>query len=112
MGTLNDRMRDYLSYKVQFLEFYYPFIFLNNATNLSFMKIQNHSLPDVNGTKNFSFNNSIMTSLNVLTVDILYGNYIKIIYNNSDYYFNKSMIENEGINKHVYHNLATKYLIK
>ena len=52
-------------------------------TNLSFMKIQNYSLPDVNGTKNFSFNNSIMTSLNVLTVDILYGNYIKIIYNNS-----------------------------
>ena len=46
MGTLNDRMRDYLSYKVQFLEFYYPFIFLNNATNLSFMKIQNNSLPD------------------------------------------------------------------
>ncbi len=53
-----------------------------------------------------------MTSLNVLTVDILYGNYIKIIYNNSEYYFNDSMIENEGINKHIYHNLATKYLIK
>ena len=81
-------------------------------TNLSFMKIQNYSLPDVNGTKNFSFNNSIMTSLNVLTVDILYGNYIKIIYKNSDYYFNESMIENEGINKHVYCNLAKKYLIK
>ena len=76
------------------------------------MKIQNHSLPDVNSTKNFSFNNSIMTSLNVLTVDILYGNYIKIIYNNTDYYFNESMIENEGINKHVYHNLSRKYLIK
>ena len=76
------------------------------------MKIQNYSLPDVNGTKNFSFNNSIMTSLNVLTVDILYENYIKIIYNNTDYYFNESMIENKGINKHVYHNLATKYLIK
>ena len=44
MGTLNDRMRDYLSYKVKFLEFYYPFIFFNNATNLSFMKIQNYSL--------------------------------------------------------------------
>ena len=76
------------------------------------MKIQNYSLPDVNGTKNFSFNNSIMTSLNVLTVDILYENYIKIIYNNTDYYFNESMIENEGINKHVYHNLFRKYLIK
>ena len=75
MGTLNDRMRDYLSYKVQFLEFYYPFIFLNNATNLSFMKIQNYSLPDVNGTKNFSFNNSIMTSLNVLILIF----YIEII---------------------------------
>ena len=32
------------------------------------MKIQNYSLPDVNGTKNFIFNNSIMTSLNGLTV--------------------------------------------
>ena len=53
-----------------------------------------------------------MTSLNVLTVDILYENYIKIIYNNTDYYFNESMIENEGINKHVYHNLSRKYLIK
>ena len=111
ISTLNDRMRDYLSYKVQFLEFYNPFIFLNNATNLAFMKIQNYSLPDVNGTKNFSLTNSIMTSLNVLTVDIIYGNYIKIIYNNSDYYFNESMIKKEGINKHVYHNLAKKYIL-
>ena len=75
------------------------------------MKIQNYSLPDVNGTKNFSLTNSIMTSLNVLTVDIIYGNYIKIIYNNSDYYFNESMIKKEGINKHVYHNLAKKYIL-
>ena len=46
MSPLKDRIRDYLSYKVQFLYFYNPFIFLNNATNLSFMKIQNNSLPD------------------------------------------------------------------
>ena len=47
-----------------------------------------------------------------LLLIFLYGNYIKIIHNNSEYYFNESMIENKGINKHVYHNLATKYLIK
>ena len=111
ISTLNDRARDYLSYKVQFLEFYHPFLFLNKITNLTFLSSQNYSVPDINGNKNFEMINSIMSSLNIFSNIISNFANLSLIYNNSYYYYNEIMINNTGINKYEFNYLAKSYIL-
>ena len=111
ISTLNDRVRDYLSYKVQFLEFYHPFLFLNKITNLTFLFRQNYSIPDVNGRKNFEIIDSIMSSLNIFSNIISNFSYLSLIYNNSYYYYNETMINDKGINKYEFNYLAKAYIL-
>jgi len=111
ISTLNDRVKDYLTYKVQFLEFYHPFMFLNKITNLTFLYPQNYSIPDVNGKKNFVIIDSIMTSLNIFSNIISNFSYLTIIYNNSEYYYNETMINDQGINKYELNYFAKAYIL-
>ena len=108
--TLNNRMKDYLSFKIQFIEFYYSFITLDNRDKLNFLLPQNYCIPDINGTKNFQMIDSIMESLNIISLNILYEEYpLQIVYNNSEYYFNDSMIK--VLTKNQFFNLAESYIL-
>jgi hypothetical protein len=109
--TLNNRMKDYLSFKIQFLEFYTPFMVLNTKQKLFFLTPQNYSIPNINGTKNYEITESIMSSLNIVANNILYFGPAKIIYNNSDYYFNDTMIKEQNMNKQKYYKLAESYTL-
>jgi hypothetical protein len=103
-------MKDYLSFKIQFIEFYYSFITLNNRDQLNYLLPQNYCIPDINGTKNFQMIDSIMESLNIISLNILYEEYpLQIVYNNSEYYFNDSMIK--VLTKNQFFNLAESYIL-
>ena len=109
--TLNNRMRDYLSFKIQFLEFYSPFTVLYTKQKLLFLTPQNYSIPDINGTKKYEMIDSIMSYLNIFANNILFYGPVKIIYNNSEYYFNETMIEKQNMTKRNYYKLAESYTL-
>ena len=109
--TLNNRIKDYLTFKIQFTNFYYSFIYLNNIRNLFFLGPQNYTINDLNGTKNQQMVDSIMTYLNLITIDIVNSKRVQILYNNSEYYYNESMIENSKISKTNYYNSAQSFIL-
>ena len=109
--TLNNRIKDYLTFKIQFTHFYYSFIYLNKISDLFFLTPQNYTISDINGTKTIQMVESIMTFLNIITSDIIKSERVVILYNNSEYYFNDSMIENTEISKSNYYNSAQPFIL-
>ena len=110
IDTLSKRNTDYLSFKIQFLEFFNP-LYSTFKQELFLLIPQNYCIPDINGLKKFEMTESIMNYLNIIVINIYYNMPLQIILNNSEYYFNDSMINNSSIDKSNYYNFAKNYIL-
>ena len=110
IAELNQRIKEYIIYCNIYEKFmtnnYNGRKYLLNRTKLR----GNYSIPLINGSKVFVnylvFHNYVHVILN----EILENGKIHILYNNSDYYYNESMINNFALNKIEYLNKALSYV--
>ena len=76
----------------------------------NFDKFGNYTLPLINGTKFYSNIQIFRCNIHVMLNSILLNGEIPIIYNNSNYYFNESMIKKFNYSRIEYYDKSLSYI--
>ena len=107
---LNERIKEYITYCNSYGKFmtnnYKGRKYLLNRTKV----IGNYSLPLINGSKDFFDYQVFHNYVHVMLNEILENGKIYILYNNSNYYYNESMINNFTLSKIEYLDKASSYV--
>ena len=110
-SKLKERLSDYLYFNGKFLKFFLPFVPKFGKTKLSFLNKLNFSIVEMDGKKNVFETDNIFTDLNIDLIYILNISKIKILFNNSEYYFTKEFIKESNLSEKSYYMIAYEIIL-
>ena len=104
------RTNDYLYFHSRFMNFFNPELAGNDVSNYGAFRELLYYIPYLNGSKISLNMTNIISNIQVILMMISTKNECIIYYNNSDYFFNSTMIEESEFSRIEYYQTAFAYV--